>query len=293
MQAPATPPRSDSSLTTPVSASRTLAYATLPRQFVDWWPVTARVILNSLYSTTEERQKAVRALEPLTFTSHLLVEELGQLKTTNQNPQIQELYTQYNLRLNSEVYHIHAVKRRWLQAIKTCCAQCQDVVQTHNRVLNKLCQVRDKLAAEASQPIVLGHAVSKAIQCELREKVVEFCNQTAAQIAGKSQLDLKAIRLDCTNVAYVLPPDAHDSTERIEQLESTLVRTNTDDAGAIKDITDEYHMRVQWQEWKAVKEIQASCLQTWIAGLEETTVRVSKNNTVPGYPVARPYSEGV
>ena len=100
--------------------------------FVEWWPVVARVVINSLFSDISARQHAVRILKPL---AEKLNENTTSLDAADVG--IYALRDLYKGRLNMDAHEIHTVTTRWLDAIRTCFTHCQEIIQTHATIKKK------------------------------------------------------------------------------------------------------------------------------------------------------------
>ena len=232
--------------------------------FIEWWPVTARIIIGSLYGNISSRQHAVRVLQPIIDSAEVHCTELHINSNIREVLQLHELYTG---RLNIDTHHIHRIKKKWLDAIRMCFSQCEEVIRSYTSIKTKLHQRLLTFEKEVTSSIVKGVVVSQAVQHEILEMLRTEKQHTLKTIESECDLKLRATRIDAVQGDNLYRPDTRTVDSHIHTIETATLEKHNNEITTLKKM---YENCLLAEEEKAINDIRAECESMWIVALQKS-----------------------
>ena len=213
------------------------------RTFVDWWPVTARVLIQGAFGDKDDKRAAIHSFVPI-------LDDFPSMQPTTirmTTPELAALHNLYSSRLMYEEQHIRKVKERWSNAVFATIDRIRRLLADHAQVIEAL-KARSKTLAEA-------HATNM----EARKIVAAILERFATRLRRELDLEVRLVRAENLAIEPVRRPETRQLDERIAKSLHTL-----EDSDGGERLTRLYEMHVRNVEHDVALELQKECHASWL-----------------------------
>lgn len=221
--------------------------------FISWWPRTAKVVLNGLYGSEDQKKEAVKSLSPI-LTQYVKNDPPAfEVKTRELIP----LYDLYKRKLEYDKQEIRFTVTSWTDIIQSFIESAKELVNKKNLILQEIDQSGKKIYAAFS---------TKVDTSILKETILSREDIYKGFIERCTSLEIRAIRCEIMSRHTSRNAMNHDINIEIENESQKLSESvPTEAILAIKSI---YSTHLQNIESQAAEDIKNLCLHSWIHALK-------------------------
>lgn len=226
------------------------------RIFSEWWPITAKIIINGLFSTPDNQRKAAEALMPIVDIFPFV--QPAQIRM--QNEQLTILYDLLASKLRMYEQYTSIVRERWCEAIRSFVTQA--------RVLNvQLEQNVATLRTRAKFHLTRTNAICNATEKQRCWKAVaQTTSHFRQQLIKNRKNALALLRCHCMEVVITDPPQVQSLECEIERTRNTLRVNYHDEVQKIYQCYSDHLANVQHD---AASRVMNICSTDWIRDLKQ------------------------
>jgi len=223
--------------------------------FSEWWPVTAKILIHGLFSTSDNQRKAAETLLPILEIFPPARPEQMRM----QNEQLTLLYDLLASKLRMYEHHTTMVRERWCEAIRSFLMQA--------RVLNtqmdqNVMSLRSRAKFHLNRTTDICNSTEKQ-RCW--KAVAQITSRFRQQLIEKRRNALALLRYRCTDIAAIEPPQLQSLDSEIERTRASLLLTNKEAVHKIYKCYSDHLVNVQHEAAMHVAKLGST---DWIDALK-------------------------
>ena len=222
--------------------------------FIHWWPRAAKIVMNGLYGTEEEKKEAVKALIPI-LTRYVRVDPPAFEVTTQELMPLNELYKK---RLEFDKQEIRILLIGWMELIQSFLSHATQLVEKRDAVFKEIDDFGDN---------IYTNFYKKIDKVTLKSTVLSRQSIYKGFLEKCTFLELKSLRYDLMSRQSInVGQQSCDINCQIEsEVEKLSSHMPIESIMAMKSI---YTSHLQNIESDAANDLKKMCLHSWIRALK-------------------------